>query len=189
MDFREIAKKRCSVRSYEDRPVEMEKLIQILESGRYAPTGANRQPQRLIVVKETDDLARLAGGANTFKAPLAIIVCADHGASWKRSYDRKDIADIDASIVTDHMMLQATDLGLGSCWICHFNPEVIRKEFNIPAQVEKFFFPDVNNEGTFFYFIFCKPGQFRKPLQQDQGEVVNAEIPDVFKGPHKRCFS
>jgi len=136
MDFREIAKKRCSVRSYEDRPVEMEKLIQILESGRFAPTGANRQPQRLIVVKETDDLARLAGGANTFKAPLAIIVCADHGASWKRSYDRKDIADIDASIVTDHMMLQATDLGLGSCWICHFNPEVIRKEFNIPAQVE-----------------------------------------------------
>ena len=136
MDFLNLAKKRCSVRAYEDRPVEADKLNQILEAGRIAPTGANRQPQRLIVVTGEEDQSRLARGANTFKAPLAIIVCADHRASWKRSYDRKDISDIDASIVTDHMMLEATSLDLGTCWICHFNPEIIRNEFNIPDQVE-----------------------------------------------------
>ncbi len=136
MDFQEMAKKRCSVRAYEDRPVEDEKLKSILEAARIAPTGANLQPQRLIVVTDEEGRTRLKKVANTFNAPLVIIVCADHKTSWKRSYDRKDIAEIDASIVTDQMMLQATDLGLGSVWICHFNPSVIRSEFNIPDHVE-----------------------------------------------------
>ena len=52
--------------------------------------------------------------------------------SWKRPHDGKDIADIDVSIVTDHMMLQATELGLGTCWICYFDDKVLRTEFKIP---------------------------------------------------------
>lgn len=136
MEFLELAKKRYSVRSYEKRAVEDDKLIKILEAGRVAPTGANRQPQRLIVVREPSGLAKLKKAANVFEAPLAIIVCAEHNVTWKRSYDGKDIADIDASIVTDHMMLQATELGLGTLWVCHFNPQIIRDEFNLPDSVE-----------------------------------------------------
>lgn len=136
MDFLQMAKKRYSVRSYQPRQVEQEKLDRILEAARVAPTGANRQPHRLIVVREAGSLEKLKKGANVYGAPLAIIVCADHGISWKRSYDGKDIADIDAAIVTDHMMLQATELELGTLWICHFNPEAIRREFSIPVGLE-----------------------------------------------------
>jgi nitroreductase len=136
MDFIELAKIRESIRSYSTRTVDKEMLLKILEAGRVAPTGANRQPQRLIVIQGDEGMARLKKAANTFHAPLVILVCADHKASWKRSYDRKDIADIDASIVTTHMMLQATELGLGSVWICHFDPAVIQKEFNLPDHVE-----------------------------------------------------
>ncbi|HYF83862.1 MAG TPA: nitroreductase family protein [Clostridia bacterium] len=138
MDFLQLAKKRYFVRSYQPKMVEEEKLLKILEAGRVAPTGANRQPHRLIVVREASGLERLKKAANVYGAPLAIIVCADHNISWKRHYDKKDIADIDAAIVTDHMMLEATELALGTLWICHFNPEVLKKEFNIPENVEPF---------------------------------------------------
>lgn len=136
MDFLELAKKRYAVRNYESRPVEEEKLAKILEAGRVAPTGANRQPQRLIVVKEPAGLAKLAEAANFYKAPLAIIICADTSVVWTRSFDGKAIGDIDASIVTDHMMLQATELGLGTLWICRFDPEIVRREFGLPDDVE-----------------------------------------------------
>lgn len=136
MDFLQLAKKRYSVRNYQSKSVEQEKLLKILEAARVAPTGANRQPHRLIVVQEASGLERLKKAANVFEAPLAIIVCADHNASWKRHYDGKDIADIDAAIVTDHMMLEATQLELGTLWICHFNPKVLKSEFNIPENLE-----------------------------------------------------
>jgi nitroreductase len=136
MDFMQLAKKRYSVRKYEPKKVEKEKLMQILEAGRIAPTGANTQPQRIIVIQEEEGMDKLKKCANVYGAPLALIVCVDHKATWKRPFDKKDIADIDVSIVTDHMMLQATELGLGTVWICYFDPEVLRKEFNLPDNIE-----------------------------------------------------
>ncbi len=132
----ELAKKRYSVRKYTEQKVELEKLARILEAGRVAPTANNNQPQRLLIINEEEDLEKLKKGANVFGAPLAVIVCADHSTSWKRSFDGKDSADIDASIVTDHMMLEATQLGLGTLWICRFEVGVIRAEFNIPDNFE-----------------------------------------------------
>ncbi|MGE5630144.1 MAG: nitroreductase family protein [Caulobacteraceae bacterium] len=136
MSFLEIAKKRYSVRGYQDKKVEEEKLQRILEAGRIAPTGANRQPQRIIVVREKEGFEKLKKAANVYNAPLALIVCGNHDEVWRRSYDGKSILDIDAAIVTDHMMLQATEEGLGTVWICYFNPEVIKKEFNLPKNIE-----------------------------------------------------
>ncbi|MBV7276592.1 nitroreductase family protein [Clostridiaceae bacterium UIB06] len=136
MDFLELAKKRYSVRKYEQKKVEEDKLLKILEAGRVAPTGANTQPQRIIVVQKEEGLEKLKKGANVYGAPLALVICADHNVAWKRPFDGKVITDIDASIVTDHMMLEATDLGLGTVWICYFDPNVIKKEFNLPENVE-----------------------------------------------------
>ncbi|HSB05039.1 MAG TPA: nitroreductase family protein [Thermodesulfobacteriota bacterium] len=136
MNFLELAKKRFSVRRFEAKKVEEEKLLQILEAGRVAPTAANHQPQRIIVVRGDVGLAKLKMAANIYDAPLAVIVCADRNEAWKRPFDGKDTVDIDASIVTDHMMMEATELGLGTVWICYFKPDTVRKEFNIPNHME-----------------------------------------------------
>ena len=136
MNFLELAKKRFSVRHFEAKKVEEEKLLQILEAGRVTPTAANHQPQRLIVVRGDAGLAKLKKAANIYDAPLAVIVCADRDEAWKRPFDGKDTVDIDASIVTDHMMMEATELGLGTVWICYFKPDVLKKEFNIPNHTE-----------------------------------------------------
>ncbi len=136
MDFLEIAKKRYSVRSYSDRKVEGEKLDKILQAAHIAPTAANLQPVHLIVVQEKDGLEKIGKGANIYGAPLAIIVCADHNKAWVRPFDKKKTSDIDASILTDHMMMEATELGLGSVWVCYFKPDVIRKEFSLPDNLE-----------------------------------------------------
>ena len=63
-------------------------------------------------------------------------MCSNHDEAWKRPFDGKKLTDIDASIVTDHMMMEATDLGLGSVWVCYFKPDVIRKEFDLPENLE-----------------------------------------------------
>jgi len=74
--------------------------------------------------------------ARAISGRCAIIVCADTGQAWERKYDGKVIGDIDASIVTDHMMLCAASLGLDTLWICMFKPEAVRAEFNLPEHVE-----------------------------------------------------
>lgn len=136
MDFITIAKKRCSVRSYTAKKVETEKLEKILEAAHVAPTAANLQPVHLIVVQSEEGLAKIGKAANLYGAPLAVIVCADHNKAWVRPFDKKQTGDIDASILTDHMMLQATELGLGTVWICYFQPDVLRKEFELPENLE-----------------------------------------------------
>lgn len=136
MDFLELAKARYSVRHYTDKRVEREKLGRILLAARAAPTAANLQPVRLLVVSSDEGLARIGKAANIYGAPLAVIVCCDRSKAWTRPFDGKQTVDIDASIITDHMMLEATELGLGSVWICFFKPDVISREFNLPAELE-----------------------------------------------------
>jgi len=136
MSFLELAKRRYAVRKFLQTKVEPEKLKIILEAGRVAPTGANKQPQELIVIQENSGFEKLKKAANVYGAPLAIIVCGNKNSVWTRPFDGKNLIDIDTSIVTDHMMLQATELGLGSIWACYFKPDVIKKEFNIPDYIE-----------------------------------------------------
>lgn len=135
MNFLELAKSRHSVRSYKDKTVEKEKLDCILEAARVAPTAANMQPVRLIAV-QGKGLERISKAANIYGAPLAIIVCCDKTKAWTRPFDNKQTVDIDASIITDHMMLEAEGLGLGSVWICYFKHDVIKKEFNLSESIE-----------------------------------------------------
>lgn len=136
MNFLEIAKKRYSVRSYTGKKVEQEKLDKILLAAHVAPTAANMQPVKLIVVQSDEGLNKIGKAANIYGAPLAIIVCCEHQKAWTRPFDRKQTVDIDASILTDHMMIEATELGLGSVWICYFKPDVIQKEFDLPDTLE-----------------------------------------------------
>lgn len=136
MDFLTLAKTRFSTRGFGGREVEQEKLDRILEAGRVAPTACNNQPQRILVLRSAASLEKLQKAARVYGAPLVLVVCADHSASWKRPFDGKDSADIDASIVAAHMILEATDLGLESIWICAFKAGAVRQEFCLPEGVE-----------------------------------------------------
>lgn len=136
MDFLDLAKRRYSVRTYRETPVEKEKVARILEAARVSPSAANLQPTRLVVVDDKAGMEKLSRAANVYSVPLAIIVCADHAKAWKRPADGKSTVDIDASIATDHMMMEATSLGLGSVWICWFDPEVVAHEFGLPETLE-----------------------------------------------------
>lgn len=138
MSFLDIAKSRYSVRGYENKPVEKEKLLQVLEAGRLAPSAVNFQPVHFIVVTEEEQKKKIY---ETYprgwleEAPIIIVACGDHSISWKRR-DGKDHCDIDLAIAVDHMTLAAADLGLGTCWICAFDAELCRKNLNLPDNLE-----------------------------------------------------
>ena len=136
MDFNELARQRYSVRKYKPLKVEEEKIKKILEAGWVAPTAKNFQPQRFLVLTDENKLEKLNKVTNYHKAPLVIIVCSDRETVWHRPYDNKDMMDVDASIATDHMMMAAQNLGLGTCWMTYFDPAVIRREFHIPSNYE-----------------------------------------------------
>ena len=134
MSFLDLAKRRYSVRSYTQQKVEKEKLEYIIEAGRIAPTACNIQPQRLLVIDSEEGIAKLRKAANIFNVQTAIIVFGDSADVWIRPQDGKKTIDIDASIVTDHMVHAATDMGLGTLWMTWFDPAVIMKEFNVPKN-------------------------------------------------------
>jgi len=127
MKFINLAEERYSLRKFSDQPIEKEKLDLILKAGQLAPTACNYQPQRILVLENEAALTKLKQCTPYhFNAPMALLICYDKDVSWKRSYDGKDSGEIDASIVSTQMMLQATELGLGSTWVGHFDPALIR---------------------------------------------------------------
>lgn len=135
MEFLQLAKERYSMRKFSDRKIEKEKLDLILEAGRISPTAVNFQPQRILVIDTEENLAKLKSCTPYhFHAPLALLVCYDSTVSWKRSYDNKDMGEVDSSIVATQMMLEAVELGLGSTWVGHFDPVCIRTSFDIPEH-------------------------------------------------------
>ena len=139
MDFFELIKKRYSVRSYKSDRVEKEKLDKILEAARLAPTAANRQPFRILVIEtegQREALLRVYRQEWFVAAPLVLCVCGVEAEAWVRNHDGKSYMDVDAAIVMDHMVLAATALGLGTCWIGAFNPDAAREVFNLPAGVD-----------------------------------------------------
>ena len=138
MEFLELIRKRYSVRAYKPTPVEQEKLHKVLEAAILAPTAANKQPFRLIVLKtagQEADLKRVYPRDWFVHAPLVICACAVNGESWVRR-DGKNYADVDTTIAFDHLILAAHDLGLGTCWIAAFDPAAAREVLKLPADLE-----------------------------------------------------
>ena len=161
MTFQEIISTRHSVRKYLPKPVEEEKIAAILEAARLAPSAKNLQPIKIAVLKTEGELSKLSNAANIYSAPLAFVVFADKSAAWERPFDGKRSTDIDATIATDHMMLKATELGLGSVWICFFKPDVIRAEFDIPDSLEP-----INVLAVGYPDEASVPEKRRKPLEE-----------------------
>ncbi|MDR0531260.1 MAG: nitroreductase family protein [Oscillospiraceae bacterium] len=136
MSFLQSAADRYSVRKFNATPVEDDKLAAILEAGRIAPTACNYQPQRVKVVTG-DDLAKIDESSPCrFGAPLVLLICYDNKISAKRgTIDGKELGEIDASIVTTHLMFAAHEQGLGSCWVAHFDPAKLAELFALPENI------------------------------------------------------
>jgi len=138
MDFKQLAESRYSTRAYETREVEQAKLDQVLEAARLAPTAANRQAFRIIVVTDPELRAHMKDAYHRewfYTAPVIIVACSIPGRSWVRA-DGKNYSDVDVAIVVDHLILQATDLGLGTCWIADFDAHAVKEILDLPEGVE-----------------------------------------------------
>jgi len=135
MEFQELIRRRYSVREYRPGPVSEDALGRILEAGRLAPTAANRQPFRVVVLETKgrgEALGRVYHRAWFLQAPVVICVAGVPEEAWVRK-DGRSHMDVDAAIVMDHMILAATDEGLGTCWIANFDMDAAREVFELRA--------------------------------------------------------
>lgn len=137
MEFNELIAERYSVRKFKNEHLPQEIIDKILAAGHKAPTGCNFQPQRILVLNTDESSERLKACTKChFNAPAAMLVCHNKDESWKRVYDGALSSPVDAAIVTSFMMLEAQNLGVGTCWVMHFNPIAMRETFNIPESIE-----------------------------------------------------
>jgi len=136
MEFKDIIQKRRSVRAFLDRPVGEEKLRRVLEAARLAPSAANRQEWKFVVVRDPDKKKAVAQAANnqSFVGQAPVIV-----AAVALSPDRIMSCDVpsyavDLAIAIEHIALAAVDEGLGTCWIGAFSQENVRKVLGVPNR-------------------------------------------------------
>ena len=136
MDVAQAIRNRYSCRNYQDKPLEQEKLRAILEAARQAPSAKNLQDWRFVVVTDPSTKKKLAAAANnqTFleNAGAIVVACtvSDHVMRCGQA-----VGPIDVAIALEHMCLQATELGLATCWIGSFYPDKVRPIVGIPEDV------------------------------------------------------
>lgn len=136
MDFQKLIRERYSVRQFNKEHLKKTDIDKILEAGHNAPTGCNYQPQRILVLNTDQAMEKLYKCTKChFNAPTAMLVCYNKDESWVRPYDKALSAPVDASIVATHMMLCAHDVGVGCCWVMHFDPVMMRDTFHIPENI------------------------------------------------------
>lgn len=137
MKFEQLARLRYSVRKFDKRHVESEKIEKILHAAQLAPTAKNKQSWRVLVINEHLELEKLKSCTPChYDAPLAFLVCCDHNDDYIRGNDGMHSGVIDASIAATHMTLAACDNGVGSTWVMNFEPDKMRATFHVPLEYE-----------------------------------------------------
>jgi nitroreductase len=143
MDLFEAVEKRRSIRKFKPKPVAKKDLKKILEAGRLAPSGSNRQPWSFIVVRESETKKALSVAANNQKfiadVDTVVVALGDPGTSpkalpYKLSSTRIGYLQ-DPMIAVEHMILAATALGYGTCWIGAFSEDEVKKILKIPENL------------------------------------------------------
>lgn len=137
MEFSEVIEKRYSVRGYLDKEIEKDKLEYVLNAATLAPTGVNAQPFKVYVIdayKHREELKEIYKPEWFTEAPIVLCVVAEKDKAWTRPWDDFNIYQIDATIVMDHIILAATDVGLGTCYIAAFKEDKTREFLNLPEN-------------------------------------------------------
>jgi len=145
----EIIRERRSIRKFSPLPVEDEKISTLLEAARLAPSSCNSQPWRFIVIKDREKIKQVStcvpigetvlgeGASNSFisRAGLIIVGCANPRLIAHRGGKLLglDCLMLDMGIALEHIVLAATELGLGTCWLGYFSARKLKKALGIPA--------------------------------------------------------
>jgi nitroreductase len=138
VDFTAVVKTRYSVRAYKPDPIGEQKLQQVLEAARLAPTATNRQAFQFIVMHtegRKEELKRIYDKDWLLGAPVVVCACGIPADNWVRK-DGKNYNDVDVAIAMDHLILAATDAGLGTCWIGAFDAQATKEVLGLPEGVE-----------------------------------------------------
>lgn len=137
MEVLEALRERRSIRSYLNIPIEDEKLSRVLEAARISPTAKNRQEWKFIVVKDEEVKGRLLPAVNGRKfvveAPVIIVACATESSFVMPC--GQPAYTVDLSIAMSYMILEAQELGLGTCWIGGFSENQVKEVLEIPENV------------------------------------------------------
>ncbi len=162
MELLNLIKNRYSVRGYKSDEVEEDKLNLVLEAARLAPTAVNKQPFQLIVIKtkgKEAELNRIYPAGWFVEAPIIICACTLPDEGWTRR-DGKNYSEVDTAIAMDHLILTATSLGLGTCWMAAFDLKAAREVLDIPEDVLPLLFTPLG-------YPAVEPGvKSRKKLEQ-----------------------
>lgn len=146
MIFQELINQRQSVRKYQDKPVEHNKLQELIEAVHIAPSACNSQPWKLIIVDEPELKEKVAKATfnttvsfNKFavQAPVMAVLVIEKAkliAQIGGSIKNMEYPLIDIGIAAEHFCLQATELGLGTCMIGWFDEKKIQQLLNIPKK-------------------------------------------------------
>jgi nitroreductase len=136
MDLMQAIRARRSIRAFQDRPVEEDKLLAVLEAGRLAPSARNMQDWKFIVVQDAEARRRLAVAARdqhfVGQAPVVIAAC---GTSDLVMTCGQPAYAIDVAIALDHMTLAAAALQLGTCWIGAFYEDKVKEILGVPPEI------------------------------------------------------
>ena len=137
MSFFELAKERFSVRNFSDKAIEEEKLNQIIQAGRVAPTAKNKQPQKIYVLQSKEAIEKVKTlSPCIYDAPTVLLICYDESAVWYNSRrPGYNSGEMDATIVCTHMMFAAWELGIGSCWVGLFNADEVGDALGLPKHI------------------------------------------------------
>jgi len=140
MKVLEAIQKRRSVRKYKEDPIPEEVLLRVLEAARLAPSGKNFQPWKFIIVKDKALKKKLAeASAGQFfiaRAPIIIVGCGFPDNCYARMGRYMKSWSVDVTIALEHLILQAQEEGLGTCWIGSFEEEEVKAILNVPKEVK-----------------------------------------------------
>ena len=134
MNFEDVIRERKATRLFGNKELEKEKLDKILEAGRIAPTAKNNQPIKIYVIKSEEGLKKIDKASPCrYGANTVLVICGDKETAFKK--DDHSTYEIDASIVSTHMMLEATNVGLDNIWVDMFDRSIMREELDIPENL------------------------------------------------------
>ncbi len=137
MDVFTAIENRRSIRKYQTKDVEQDKIDRIIESARIAPSAANRQEWKFIVVKEQSTRDKLVDACNgqSFVAQAPVFIAACSTESEKVMPCGQYAYTVDLSIALSFMILEATELGLGTCWLGAFDEVKVKSILKIPEEI------------------------------------------------------